>query len=155
MKPGPTGKPSSLILIMIKNAGRRPDHHGGHRGGRRTRSDDFGKCDPDRVDRFETSAHVGPVENPDREWRSPGTSAARRDSIRAQLQMFTLWIAWTSQAHFLLYVATACFLAMVLGITLSLPLLLGGVILMLLAIVLELLDLRKAHAKIELESKDL
>jgi hypothetical protein len=91
------------------------------------------------------------------EWRSPGTSAARRDSIRAQVQMFTLRIAWISRAHFLLYVATACFLAMVLGIALSLPLLpllLGGVIVMLLAIALELLDLRMARATIELESKD-
>jgi hypothetical protein len=94
------------------------------------------------------------------EWRSPGTSAARRDSIRAQVQMFTVRIAWISRAHFLLYVATACFLAMVLGIALSLPLLslpllLGGVILMLLAIFLELLDLRKARATIELERNDL
>ena len=94
------------------------------------------------------------------EWRSPGTGAARRDSIRAQVQMFALRITWISRAHFLLYVATACFLAMVLGIALSLPLLslpllLGGVILMLLAIFLELLDLRKARATIELERGDL
>src|SRR5580698_2610299 len=94
------------------------------------------------------------------EWRSPGTSAARRDSIRAQVQMFALRITWISRAHFLLYVATACFLAMVLGIALSLPLLslpllLGGVIVMLMAIFLELLDLRKARATIELERGDL
>jgi Protein of unknown function (DUF2721) len=94
------------------------------------------------------------------EWRAPGTSAARRDSIRAQVQMFTLRIAWISRAHFLLYVATACFLAMVLGIALSLPimslpLLLGGVIVMLLAIFLELLDLRKARATIDLERGDM
>jgi hypothetical protein len=38
---------------------------------------------------------------------------------------------------------------------LSLPLLLDGVILMLTAILLELLDLRKARATIELESKDI
>ena len=94
------------------------------------------------------------------EWRSPGASADRRDSIRAQVQLFTLRIAWISRAHFLLYVATACFLAMVLGIALSLPLLslpllLVGVILMLMAILLELLDLRKARATIELERGDL
>src|SRR5580693_9179236 len=53
------------------------------------------------------------------EWRSPGTSAARRDSIRAQVQMFTLRIAWISRAHYLLYVATACFIAMVLVIALT------------------------------------
>jgi uncharacterized membrane protein (DUF485 family) len=94
------------------------------------------------------------------EWRSPGTSAARRDSIRAQVQMFTVRIAWISWAHFLLYVAIACFLAMVLAIALSLPLLslpllLAGVILMLVAIVLELLELRKARATLDLESEDL
>jgi hypothetical protein len=95
------------------------------------------------------------------EWRSPDTSAARRDSIRAQVQLFTLRIAWISRAHFLLYVATACFLAMVLVIAggpslelLSVPLLLGGVFLMLTAIFLELLDLRKARATIEIESRE-
>ena len=94
------------------------------------------------------------------EWRGPGLSGPRRESIRAQVRLFTLRIAWISRAHFLLYVATACFLAMVLGIALSLPLLslpllLGGVIVMLLAIFLELLDLRKARATIELERGDL
>ena len=98
------------------------------------------------------------------EWRTPGVSGPRRDSIRAQIQLFTLRIAWISRAHFLLYVATACFLAMVMVIALtpawprlewlSLPLLLGGVLLMLLAIVLELLELRRARATIELEGRD-
>jgi len=93
------------------------------------------------------------------EWRSPGVSGTRRDSIRAQVRLFTLRIAWIARAHFLLYVATACFLAMVMAIALkiewlSLPLLLGGVFLMLAAIVLELVELRKAHATIELEGRD-
>jgi hypothetical protein len=93
------------------------------------------------------------------EWRSPNTSAARRDSIRTQVELFSGRIAWISRSHFLLYVATACFLAMVLAIALSLepvtlPLLLGGVVLMLLAIFLELLDLRKARATIEVESRE-
>src|SRR5579863_9012066 len=78
-----------------------------------------------------------------KEWRSADTSAPRRDSIRAQVQLFMVRIAWISRAHFLLYVATACFLAMVLVIALtpivnrwlalewlSVPLLLGGVFLM-------------------------
>jgi len=99
------------------------------------------------------------------EWRSADTSAARRDSIRAQVRLFTLRIAWISRAHFLLYVATTCFLAMVLVIALtpvvtgwpaiewlSLPLLVAGVFLMLTAIFLELLDLRRARATIEWES---
>jgi hypothetical protein len=94
------------------------------------------------------------------EWRNPGTSTARRDSIRAQVQLFTLRIAWISRAHFILYVATACFLAMVLAIALSLPLvslplLLAGVILMLTAILFELLELRKARPTMDLERKDI
>src|SRR5579863_2741899 len=36
------------------------------------------------------------------EWRSRGTSAPRRGSIQAQVQIFTLRIAWISRAHFLL-----------------------------------------------------
>jgi hypothetical protein len=93
------------------------------------------------------------------EWRSQDTSAVRRDSIRTQVELFSARIAWISRSHFLLYVATACFLAMVLAIALSfepitLPLLLAGVVLMLAAIFLELLDLRKARATIELESRE-
>lgn len=101
------------------------------------------------------------------EWRSPDSSTLRRDSIKSQVRLFTLRIAWISRAHFLLYVATACFLAMVLMIALapfitrwstlaiSLPLLLGGVLLMLMAIFLELLDLRKARTTIDIESREI
>ena len=53
------------------------------------------------------------------EWRSPATGAARRDSIRAQVRLFSRRIAWISRAHFLLYVATACFIAMVMLIALQ------------------------------------
>ena len=92
------------------------------------------------------------------EWRDPETSAARRDTIHTQVRLFTSRIAWISRAHFLLYAATVFFLAMVIVIALapefSLPLLLGGVTLMLIAIVLELLDLRRAQASIELETRD-
>jgi hypothetical protein len=101
------------------------------------------------------------------EWRNAGTSAARRESIRAQMPLFMRRIAWISRAHFLLYAATACFMAMVLVIALSpvitslpafelmsLPLLLGGVILMLTAIFFELLDLGKARATIEMEIRE-
>jgi hypothetical protein len=98
------------------------------------------------------------------EWRNAATSPARRDAIRAQVRVFVLRIAWISRAHFLLYVATACFIAMVIAIavtpliqtwaTLSVPLLLSGVFLMLVAIVFELLDLKKANATIRTESLD-
>jgi hypothetical protein len=98
------------------------------------------------------------------EWRAPGTSAARRGAISAQVRVFAGRITWISRAHVILYVATVFFLAMVLVIALtpviqmwadfSVPLLLGGVSLMLIAIVLELLDLRKARASIEAEIAD-
>jgi hypothetical protein len=102
------------------------------------------------------------------EWRSSDVSAARRDAIRAQVHLFTSRIGWVARAHFLLYVATGCFAAMVLVLALtpvitplpaleflSLPLLLAGVSLMLTAIFLELLDLRKARITIEIESREI
>ncbi len=99
------------------------------------------------------------------EWRRPETNTARRDSIRAQVQLLSLRLEWISRSHFLLYVATVCFVAMVMVLALtavirtwavfSLPLLVAGVSLMLVAIFLELLDLRKAQATIEIESRDL
>jgi hypothetical protein len=102
------------------------------------------------------------------EWRSADTSAARRDAIRLQVDLFRLRIAWVARAHFLLYAATACFIAMVLTIALtpftggriaievlSLPLLVGGVVLMFAAILLELAELRKSRATIDLEARDI
>ena len=98
------------------------------------------------------------------EWRSSGTSAARRDAIPAQVKLFTDRIAWISRARYFLYVATVCFIAMVMVIALtpviqtwagfSVPLLLSGVSLMLFAIFLELLDLGRARATIEMEIRD-
>ena len=93
------------------------------------------------------------------EWRTASPTPARRESIRTQVQLFNIRIAWISRAHFLLYVATACFTLMVIALALqfavlSLPLLLLGVLLMLLAIVLELLDLRKAQTTIEAEARE-
>jgi Protein of unknown function (DUF2721) len=99
------------------------------------------------------------------EWRSPETNPARRDSVRAQVQLLSRRLQWISRSHFLLYVATVCFVAMVMVLALtavnrtwadfSLPLLMAGVSLMLVAIFLELLDLRKANATIEIEARDL
>jgi hypothetical protein len=100
-----------------------------------------------------------------KEWRELGTGAARRSAIQDQLRLFDHRIAWIGRAHLLLYIATACFIAMVMVIALtpflqtwgnvSVPLLISGVSLMLLAILLELLDLRKARASIDLERNDL
>jgi hypothetical protein len=98
------------------------------------------------------------------EWRSPDTNPARLDSIRAQVQLLSLRLLWVSRSHFLLYVATVCFVAMVMVIALtpvvrtwanlSVVLLVAGVSLMLVAIVFELLDLRRARATIEIETRD-
>ena len=98
------------------------------------------------------------------EWRDSGANPARRDAIRAQAVLFLERIAWISRAHYLLYLATVCFIAMVIAIAVtpliqtwarfSEPLLIAGVLLMLIAIVMELLDLRKARATIEIESRD-
>ncbi len=98
------------------------------------------------------------------EWRSPGTSGARRDAIRTQVEVFHTRIKWISRSHYILYLATCLFIAMVMVIALapvvqtwadfSVPLLLIGVPLMLVAIVLELLDLGKASVTIKLESAD-
>lgn len=94
------------------------------------------------------------------EWRSGNVTPARSQAIRTQVRLFANRIAWIARAHFLLYVATACFIAMVLAIALqidflSLPLLLAGVFVMLTAILFELLDLRKAQATLEVESREL
>ena len=98
------------------------------------------------------------------EWRTRDTSAARREAIGRQCRLFQRRIAWVGRAHFLLYVATGCFIAMVMVIAttpltrdwarLSLPLLLSGVFLMLIAIMLELLDLSRARATLEIDTAD-
>jgi hypothetical protein len=94
------------------------------------------------------------------EWRTGNVTPARREAIRTEVRLFANRIVWISRAHFLLYVATACFIAMVLVIALqldflSLPLLLAGVFVMLTAIFFEMLDLRKAQATLEVETREL
>lgn len=100
------------------------------------------------------------------EWRDADTSAARRDAIRRQIELFRVRIALVARAHFLLYAATACFIAMVLTIALtpfagraaiellSLPLLVAGVVLMFAAILIELMELRRARATMEIEAAE-
>jgi hypothetical protein len=101
------------------------------------------------------------------EWRRAETSAARRDAIRQQVGLFRVRIALVARAHFLLYVAIACFIAMVLTIALtpftggriatellSLPLLVAGVVLMFTAILIELAELRRARATMDIEAAE-
>jgi hypothetical protein len=93
------------------------------------------------------------------EWRTTGVTALRREAIQMQVSIFEQRVAWLGRAHTLLYLAAALFIAMVLAIamqfdSLSLPLLLSGMSLMLVAIMLELADLGKARETLRIESRD-
>jgi hypothetical protein len=99
------------------------------------------------------------------EWRNSATPVTRREAISLQLRLFDERLRWVTWSHIILYMATACFIAMVITIAVSprlealsgasLGLLIAGVALMFLGILLELLDLAKARATVELEIKDI
>ena len=99
------------------------------------------------------------------EWRNAATPVTRREAISLQLRLFDERLRWVTWSHIILYMATACFIAMVIAIAVSprlealsgasLGLLIAGVALMFLGILLELLDLAKARATLELEIKDI
>jgi hypothetical protein len=98
------------------------------------------------------------------EWRNAATAVARREAIADQVRLFDERLRWVTLSHIILYMATACFIAMVIVIAVSptlevlsgasLGLLIAGVALMFLGILLELLDLAKARATVGLEVKD-
>jgi uncharacterized protein DUF2721 len=93
------------------------------------------------------------------EWRTGNVTALRREAIQMQVRIFEDRVVWLGRAHMLLYGATALFIAMVLAIAmqfdfLSLPLLLCGMGVTLIAIVLELVDLGKARETLRIESRD-
>jgi VIT1/CCC1 family predicted Fe2+/Mn2+ transporter len=95
------------------------------------------------------------------EWRNATTPRHRRESIVHQIRLIDERLRWVSLSHIILYIATACFIAMVIVIAVSpaleylsgasLTLLISGVALMFLGILLELLDLARARATIRLE----
>jgi hypothetical protein len=99
------------------------------------------------------------------EWRDAATPMGRREVIVEQLRLFDERLRWVTLSHIILYVATACFIATVIVIAVSpalealsgasLGLLIAGVALMFVGILLELLDLAKARATVELEVKDI
>lgn len=99
------------------------------------------------------------------EWRNAATPATRREAIVDQLKLFDERLRWITWSHIILYLATACFIAMVIVIAVSaalealsgvlLGLLIAGVGLMFVGILLELLDLAKARATVGLEVKDI
>ena len=98
------------------------------------------------------------------EWRNAATPVTRREVIAGQLRLFDKRLRWITWSHIILYVATACFIAMVIVIALSpalealsgtsLALLIAGGALMFVRILLELLDLGKARATVALDIKD-
>jgi VIT1/CCC1 family predicted Fe2+/Mn2+ transporter len=99
------------------------------------------------------------------EWRGVATPESRREAVAAQIRMFDSRLRWVTWSHIVLYIATVCFIAMVIVIAVSpalqvlsgapLVLLIAGVSLMLLGIVLELLDLAKARTTAGLEVRDI
>jgi hypothetical protein len=99
------------------------------------------------------------------EWRAVDTTDERREAIRKQVELFRTRVALVARAHFLLFAAIACFIAMVLTLALtpftggriaidllSLPLLVAGVVLMLAAILIELMELRRARLTMDIET---
>jgi hypothetical protein len=98
------------------------------------------------------------------EWRREGTPESRRKAIEKQLRLFNERHRWVTWSHIVLYLGTACFIAMVIVLAMSpslgslsgasLGLLIAGVGLTFLAILLELLDLSKARAALGLEVED-
>ena len=99
------------------------------------------------------------------EWREADTPAARREAIVREVRLFDTRLLWVTWSHILLYMAAACFIAMVIVIAMSpsleelsgtsLRLLIAGVGLMFVGILLELLDLARARATVKLEVKDI
>jgi hypothetical protein len=99
------------------------------------------------------------------EWRNAATPMGRRESIVHQVRMFDQRLRWVTWSHIVHYLATGCFISMVIVIAMSprlealggasLGLLIAGVALMFVGILLELLDLAKARATARLEIKDI
>jgi len=99
-----------------------------------------------------------------REFREPHTSEDRRANIRRQMIIFH-WrmrlVAWASRV---LYAAVGCFVSVALLISISVSrqvmlgatpaMFLSGLILVALAIVLQLLELKQSNVTIEIESAD-
>jgi Protein of unknown function (DUF2721) len=98
------------------------------------------------------------------EFRAAGTTAERRESIRAQIRLFERRLGYVATAHLWLYASVVCFIGMVLVITLTsrsptwdrvaLGMFVLGIALMLGAPMMELVELRLAHRALDLELSD-
>lgn len=94
------------------------------------------------------------------EYRRAETSVARRGSIAAQVPLFERRIARLEAANLMLFLATACFVATVIVISVSsfapaaaaaLPVFLAGVVLMLSGVMSEVWELKSARETLRLE----
>ena len=96
------------------------------------------------------------------EYRQPATTAPRRGSIAAQVPLFERRIARLEAANLMLFLATACFVATVIVISVSsfalaasnaaLPIFLVGVVLMLSGVMAEVWELKSARETMRLEN---
>ncbi|HEY0757805.1 MAG TPA: DUF2721 domain-containing protein [Acidisarcina sp.] len=98
------------------------------------------------------------------EFRREPITAARRENIREQMLIFTVRLVFVEWAARILYIAVALFLGMALLISLSvrhtifervtLPLFLGGLSLVIVAIALQSLELKHSERTIRLETAE-
>jgi hypothetical protein len=98
------------------------------------------------------------------EHRRPETSARRRACIEKQCVLFMRRLRLIAAGHILLYLATAFFVAMVFAISASqifgnwqpalFPLFIAGVVLLLAALLIEILELRLATRTLSIEVAD-
>lgn len=98
------------------------------------------------------------------EYRSESTPEDRKTSIRIQVAIFLRRAHYVAAAHFLLHAAVIAFILVVLSIVvgstrptwsrLALGEFIAGVVMMLGAVVLELLDLRLSDHTLRLDAKD-
>ncbi len=95
------------------------------------------------------------------EFRDPQTSPSRRENILAQVSWMNRRVTHIRRSHIVLYAAIACFVVMILVLTLTqvhkdwllvtVPLFLGGVGLLLFGVISELLELRLAARTLGIE----
>jgi Protein of unknown function (DUF2721) len=98
------------------------------------------------------------------EFRAAGTTAERRESIRAQIRLFERRLGYVATAHLWLYASVVCFVGTVLVITLTarspawdrvaLGIFVLGIALMLGAPIMEVVELRLAHRALDQELSD-
>ncbi|MDQ2733369.1 MAG: DUF2721 domain-containing protein [Armatimonadota bacterium] len=98
------------------------------------------------------------------EFRSEETSATRKNALQVQVRLLNQRFYYAGMANLWTYLSVVCFIATVLDITLTphhkfwdrfgLSLFVTGIILLLIAVVTELLEIRMARRTVNLEVND-